>query len=182
MNKENAEAVAKMNEDLLDENPEDFERRRHQEEVLHFAPKLIPSTQSSVRSSFGRQSMAWSQRILFDETKTRNPLPFSRIDGIKYASGTQRGHDVTVKRKTNQDAALCLPDAFSTGDIFFAVFDGHGAAGHQCSDFAKTHLPEFMRGSISAGVSLSDAIVEAHEKTNRKMNESNTFDFPGRLR
>jgi serine/threonine protein phosphatase PrpC len=99
-----------------------------------------------------------------------------RIESLVYSSGSERGHDVSLKRKPNQDAALCIPDAFDRMGYFFAVFDGHGPAGHLCAEFAKNHLSQYINDNLARGLSLSAAIKDAHQKTNSAMVTSETCD------
>lgn len=47
--------------------------------------------------------------------------------------------------KPNQDKyAITLKFAGEDGDATFAVFDGHGDKGHDCANFAKKKLPQFL--------------------------------------
>ena len=69
---------------------------------------------------------------------------------VRYAALTQRGYYPDNPHKENQDSYYAWPSKFASGDgdAFFAVFDGHGDAGHDCARFAKQKLPLSLAAAI----------------------------------
>lgn len=52
---------------------------------------------------------------------------------------------IPAPRKANQDTFdVMLNLAGESGDTFFAVYDGHGEAGHHCANYAKKKLPQAL--------------------------------------
>ncbi|KAL3789207.1 hypothetical protein HJC23_002792 [Cyclotella cryptica] len=74
-------------------------------------------------------------------------------DGVIYATYavmTQRGYHPDMPHKENQDTYHITPTKFALGegDALFAVFDGHGQFGHECSAFAETKFPSLLAHHI----------------------------------
>jgi hypothetical protein len=68
---------------------------------------------------------------------------------IDYAYWTQRGYYPDDPFKNNQDdLVVCSPFAGEHMGAMFAVFDGHGKNGHDCSAYAKKHLPRLLEKYI----------------------------------
>jgi serine/threonine protein phosphatase PrpC len=68
---------------------------------------------------------------------------------ISYAYATQRGYYPDDPHKHNQDAYSII-ESFDgdSNSSFFAVYDGHGPYGDECSKFAKIELPKLLKKFI----------------------------------
>ena len=58
------------------------------------------------------------------------------------AAATMTGVEPDYK-KVNQDRLISIPD-LTHGWSLFGVFDGHGAKGHECSEFVRLQLPGLL--------------------------------------
>lgn len=126
---------------------------------------------------------------------------------VQYAYWTQRGYYPDDPHKANQDDySITLQFAGDEADALFAVYDGHGAKGHDCAKYAKKKLPHNIAKYIrqarvksyqaelkKAGQSLKGSykphlwpVLSAKEyevacrkgfmETNKKMHEDATVD------
>ncbi|CAI0390200.1 unnamed protein product [Linum tenue] len=88
---------------------------------------------------------------------------------LRYSYLSQRGYYPDALDKANQDS-FCIHTPFGTGasggaggdfddDHFFAVFDGHGEYGAQCSQFVKRRLCENL---LRGGKLRADAVEACH--------------------
>lgn len=51
--------------------------------------------------------------------------------------------------KANQDSlSVTKQFAGESGDMLFVVYDGHGAVGHHCAEFAENNLPKIMAKTV----------------------------------
>lgn len=66
---------------------------------------------------------------------------------------------ITEPHKPNQDDYHVTPTKFASGegDAIFAVFDGHGAKGHDCSYFAKLKFPSLLAANIKKARAAKNA-------------------------
>ncbi|KAL7516928.1 hypothetical protein ACHAWX_001898 [Stephanocyclus meneghinianus] len=83
-------------------------------------------------------------------------------DGViyaRYAVMTQRGYHPHWPHKENQDTYHITPTrfAFGEGDALFAVFDGHGQRGHECSAFAEAKFPSLLAQHIKKARAAKNA-------------------------
>jgi len=69
---------------------------------------------------------------------------------IRYAYYSQKGYYPDQLEKANQDAYSVIEKfgVSDSNDAFFAVYDGHGELGDQCSQFARDKLPEYLKRHI----------------------------------
>lgn len=74
--------------------------------------------------------------------------------------------------KRNQDAALLSMDPNS---CVFGVFDGHGAAGHHCSNFLRTIFPSMLKVNLLDDFSTADTLARAILDAEKSMLQAN-FD------
>lgn len=67
--------------------------------------------------------------------------------------------NATEPHKPNQDDYHVTPTKFASGDgdAIFAVFDGHGANGHDCSYFAKLKFPSLLATNIKKARAAKNA-------------------------
>jgi len=169
----NKAGIAKMNSDLLEENPEDYERRRYQEEVLSFAkieggPKMLHIKRGD---SFYKKGEPFLNK---EQLKVRMQV-VPDIDGyladgrhFRSASATQRGYYPDLHDKPNQDRAYMQLGLAKQGHMhWFAAFDGHGSDGHFIADNAVKSVPElFAQEMLRNGNDTHKSLKFAHEQCN----------------
>jgi serine/threonine protein phosphatase PrpC/CRP-like cAMP-binding protein len=123
---------------------------------------------------------------------------------FRYAYLSQRGRYPDDPHKANQDA-YCIHDHIvhkpsvnrqaSSPDHFFAVFDGHGATGDGCAQYAKRELPRQLdralhkaRAEMSKHTTtesnshelskdqIQHALLRAHDETNKALHKDASID------
>jgi serine/threonine protein phosphatase PrpC len=100
---------------------------------------------------------------------------------IRYACFSQRGRDPDHPQKPNQD---CFGHHWNNSAAYFAVYDGHGPTGEQCSDFVKKKLPSILKRHIEekGGVDwvttddIHKALHDAHVECNEQLHASEIDD------
>ena len=99
-------------------------------------------------------------------------VTYNDFDGsgfVKNYGGVSRpGKDSSGKRKTNQDALVCLTNINSIKDFnIFGVLDGHGPEGHYVSQFAAEFIPSRIANHPEIKV------LKEPEKIYQKLKENN---------
>lgn len=94
-----------------------------------------------------RMGSVETKEIILGDAKSGND---EDLIHVRYAALTQRGYYPDDPYKENQDDYFISVSKFGAGegDAFFAVFDGHGDKGHDCSRFAKDKLPAILAAKI----------------------------------
>jgi len=100
---------------------------------------------------------------------------------IRYACFSQRGRDPDHPQKPNQD---CFGHHWNSSAAFFAVYDGHGPKGEQCSGFVQKKLPSILKRQMEehGGVDwvttddIHQALQKAHVECNTQLHESEIDD------
>lgn len=96
-------------------------------------------------------------------------LPSSGIN-LRYAFISETGAYPKSSGHDNEDSVSCLEQISGIADIaFFAVFDGHGPFGRDCSHFAREKVAENLRvalydGHLQPPAALHDALTSANEQ------------------
>ncbi|KAL7542740.1 hypothetical protein ACHAXR_012022 [Thalassiosira sp. AJA248-18] len=91
---------------------------------------------------------------------------------LRYAALSHRGRDPDHPSKPNQD---CFGHHYNQHSAFFAVYDGHGPVGEQCSHFVRSRLPQLLKKGIQtkqSPVSHTDAqaaLFDAHVDVNEEL-------------
>jgi serine/threonine protein phosphatase PrpC len=93
---------------------------------------------------------------------------------MKYGYVSQTGFYPDTLEKANQDTVLVVEDfGKMKGCALFSVLDGHGEYGTECSQFAKSRLPnnitkssEYVRGGI--GHSFREGVLATNRQMHRQ--------------
>mmetsp|Transcript_26290 Transcript_26290/g.44354 ORF Transcript_26290/g.44354 Transcript_26290/m.44354 type:complete len:1053 (-) Transcript_26290:234-3392(-) len=116
------------------------------------------------------------QRI--DSSADSKVLKFEEFS-IKYAYVCQRGYYPDSPNKLNQDA-YCIHENFGgeSEQAFFGVFDGHGKAGTECSQFIRKELPKVLLNVMQKrkNKTLQENLVAAHLNTNTMLHLDSRID------
>ena len=81
----------------------------------------------------------------------------------KIATRTRTGY-IPQMRKTNQDSSLTLKDFAKVPKLWMlGVMDGHGAVGHQVSQYVKVNLPTILHGLMN-GLTAQQACEQQASK------------------
>eukprot|EP00585_Thalassiosira_rotula_P012369 CAMPEP_0196132390 /NCGR_PEP_ID=MMETSP0910-20130528/2036_1 /TAXON_ID=49265 /ORGANISM="Thalassiosira rotula, Strain GSO102" /LENGTH=524 /DNA_ID=CAMNT_0041391997 /DNA_START=104 /DNA_END=1678 /DNA_ORIENTATION=- len=115
-----------------------------------------------------------SKEIILGDLKSGND---EGIIHVQYAALTQRGYYPDKPHKENQDAYYTAPSKFASGegDAFFAVFDGHGDAGHDCARFAKEKLHAYLAGGLKKQRAAANAAKLREMTKNGQEKPKNAF-------
>lgn len=105
------------------------------ESKIKFKRKLIPSRQSSFQLESGIYYTGGQEAKEKKYKMSKQQSIFLEI------AGSTKAGIINNIRKTNQDAWSSHSVVVGGEDTcLIAVFDGHGAEGHKCSNFLKSHL------------------------------------------
>ena len=181
----NKASIQQMNDNLKEENPGDFERRKCQAESLSLSPLMLTTWEASnvgIASSahdLFYKSYSSPDLDLESRRETLNECTGHLQGGRVFRSGTatQRGYYPFEPEKPNQDASKSqVGIAHEAGLHWFSVFDGHGPEGHQCSDFATENIPRIFVSEVSGGRDVKTALERAHLTTHHNLLTSTTID------
>ena len=165
----NKEAIKRMNDELKDNDPEDFERRRVQAAVLSLKPVLLSDwdDEKNILIDPFISNEALDKELIVEDVESITLSKGGRM--IKWATASQKGYYPDNKDKEIQDSVKVHLKCKDSNYAFvcFSVFDGHGAEGHKCSRFASENLPEFFEkqvlgmndASVVEGISCSNQTV-----------------------
>lgn len=100
---------------------------------------------------------------------------------LRYACLSQRGRDPDHPSKLNQD---CFGHHFNPSSAFFAVYDGHGPYGEQCSHFVRKKLPTLLKNNIKQQADdllpvvdvIHSSLHDAHVDCNEELRKSEIND------
>ncbi len=166
----NKEGISKMKSDLADENPEDFERRRYQEEVLSFAkveggPKMLHIKRGDSFYKKGDPFLT-KEQLKIRMTVSENYDGYL-VDGrhLRAASATQRGYYPDLHDKPNQDRCRIQIGIAKDGhQHWFSAFDGHGTDGHDVAEYAINNVPKlYSEEMLRNGNHTNKSLQFAHE-------------------
>eukprot|EP00879_Flechtneria_rotunda_P007816 GHRR01008191.1.p1 GENE.GHRR01008191.1~~GHRR01008191.1.p1 ORF type:complete len:736 (+),score=253.14 GHRR01008191.1:238-2445(+) len=118
----------------------------------------------------------YKERLVTSEGTQSVHLPRSGYT-IRYAFVSQRGYYPDSPDKQNQDS-FCVHTSFN-GDpeqLLFGVFDGHGEAGTQCSQFARDKVPLNLVSSAHFSTNPALAFHQAMVQTNLQCHRSEFDD------
>jgi serine/threonine protein phosphatase PrpC len=167
----NKAAINKMNQDLKEENPGDFERRMHQAEALSFLPTLEKEWDESEGTDGDDAAQAF---LTEEQLATRLEVSAEKAASLpngrrfRFSTASQRGYYPHEHGKPNQDASRS--DVATNGGFhWFSVLDGHGPAGHECSGFSAQRIPQLFRASVAEGMSVKQAMEKSHEATHKQL-------------
>lgn len=182
----NAEGIKKMNEDLKEENPGDFERRQVQSATLDHMPTLIEADEWSVSDAstlfFADDTSGFlspddlHHRTTVDKTEM---AAFKSGQVFRWATATQRGYYPNEHDKPNQDAFAAHKElSCVNGDTvhWFSVYDGHGPHGHKCSEIAATDIPYDIGLALGSGLNAKLAMEKAHLAAHDQMCHDGNID------
>ena len=152
---------------------------------------LKAGADSRIKDKFGLIALQWAQSKF--ETDTAVEIKSKKdVEGVlvqhvqlsrvkfRYASLSQRGHYPENPNKANQDAFFCAPNFNDDPDgAFFGVFDGHGAQGDLCAQYARDKVQSLLaeyrnaaKGEDGAQPEWSDAhITKAFVEANKALHE-----------
>lgn len=166
--------IQEMNDKLKIDNPEDFERRLRQSNVLSRAPKIIKRTSvtfRNVRDSY--ISEARSQ--MKPEIGSKRNFTMRNNGTISCGMVTQRGYYPGTKDNPNQDAGSMCPVS-ERGFMLFSIYDGHGLDGHKCSNYANEKLPTIFENSLNTSGDVYVALETAYALTHRQLLRDPSID------
>jgi len=119
-----------------------------------------PSTYTELNETVMREFPALGERS------------FSRpIGGFESQHGMMPDDDnKRAEGKQNQDRG-CYKYPYCGDDkcAFFGCFDGHGAEGHNVSEFVVANLPFILEGYLRNGMGPEEALKKAYIETERKL-------------
>ena len=96
---------------------------------------------------------------------------------LRYAYLSQRGYYPEDLYKANQDAFKVVPKfGGDPSQIFFGVFDGHGACGDKVSQFTAEKVPELLEKHPKLKLNPATALEEAFVTVDRNLKEDATID------
>ena len=171
----NKAAIEKMNSDLQGEDPEDYQRRVYQEEVLRLPPTILDDwdeADADIESSL-RDSM---QDVLdvsaLSSCDKEESLVITKVVSAKLHDGrgfsfctiSQRGYYPSELQRPNQDSTKAfLEISGSEGDlIWFSVCDGHGPNGDTASQYVAGELLKLFMFDYSRGKDIKASLSAAH--------------------
>ena len=98
-----------------------------------------------------------------------------------YSAVCFRGWYPKTPTKANQDDfGILMPAEIGNNDMaLFGVFDGHGATGDKCANFAKAHILDELKAVLktgSQGDALKDRISKAFVKVNSDLHKLEAID------
>lgn len=176
------------------ENPGDAARRKRQAAVLSMPAELITLQTQEVCVDIDDEEEQypnkWPQNaerygyLPQQEVAARLTMQEQETVGadgtvIRWAALSQAGYyptDINMLKK-NQDAFdIQASIAGSSGKHWAAVFDGHGGAGDQCSNFAKVGVLKEVESSLRRGDLATVALRNAHLAVNKSLHEGPTID------
>eukprot|EP00252_Welwitschia_mirabilis_P017045 TRINITY_DN3789_c0_g1_i2.p1 TRINITY_DN3789_c0_g1~~TRINITY_DN3789_c0_g1_i2.p1 ORF type:complete len:394 (+),score=19.45 TRINITY_DN3789_c0_g1_i2:536-1717(+) len=96
---------------------------------------------------------------------------------LSYSYLSQKGYYPDAPEKANQDS-FCIETSLNNNpdDHFFAVFDGHGQFGAQCSQFAKKFLIQNLVKDPNFHSDISEAMFAAFRATNAQLHRDTSID------
>mmetsp|Transcript_11214 Transcript_11214/g.32360 ORF Transcript_11214/g.32360 Transcript_11214/m.32360 type:complete len:663 (+) Transcript_11214:2240-4228(+) len=174
----NKEGIVKMNKDLAVENPDDLARRVHQAAALKLSPIYRPAVWMETETTFDEIMSGTIQNILNkEELLSRRDVGTEKTCttncGVRFrwACGTQRGYYADQHDKPNQDnwTVSQISTTKKGSAHWFGVYDGNGAEGHKCSEFASEEIPKEFQKRIADGESFHFALERAHMDINKRM-------------
>jgi serine/threonine protein phosphatase PrpC len=181
-NELNKDGIQKMNDDLLKDNPGDFDRREHQAEVLSFSPSLLGDCSSWEQTWSETQCDSSCASYLSDfdlelrlSIEPEGIIPQKEGRRVRWATASQRGYYPFEPDKPNQDASKSQVGIVNEGNLhWFSVFDGHGPDGHKCAEYASVNIPTLFASEVSRGESVESALEKSHLTTHEHiLTESN---------
>eukprot|EP01041_Mallomonas_annulata_P000526 gene526-1002_t len=99
---------------------------------------------------------------------------------LTYAWVSQRGFYPDAPHKENQDSYSIIPHLGNVKEQpFFAIYDGHGTCGHECSRFARDNLHEILKGMIAvcgSSPAVKEALRQTHLLTNDYLRRNPLID------
>lgn len=203
----NKEGIAKMHSDMAVENPEHAQRRAYHKALLAKPATLITegiSLQASPAAHHNQTTVVPEVTFPKDWPAGAGDVGYlpeagvaARLDvnpgglihlgggfGLRWAAVTQRGYYPSTPDKDNQDSYLVSrTHAQNDGESWwFSVYDGHGATGDKCAQYACGHvLNEFEKelpvlSSATPAAVIECALTNAHLATNKALAADHGID------